>query len=104
MIPRTLPRGRVAGSVVSRFARPRPAPAEGHARICCTIVAFARPGIVVDSSPVRAQRAKRPLCPVTATAPFSIPHERAARPRTSFRTNSPSPKSRRSGENDNHTT
>ena len=47
---------------------------DNQARICCTFVAFGRPGVVVDSSPVRAKRAKRPLCP----APFSIPNERAA--------------------------
>ena len=38
------------------------------------------PGFVVDSSPVRAQRAKRPLCPAAAPAPFPIPDERAAPP------------------------
>ena len=56
----------------------QPAPAEDQARICCTNVAFARPGFVVDSSPVRAQRAKRPLCPATTPASFPIPDERPA--------------------------
>ena len=83
-----------------RRSPPRPAPAEDQARICCTNVAFARPRFVVDSSPVRAQRAKRPLCPTAAPAPFAIPDERAASPRASFRTNSPSPKSRRSEGNE----
>ena len=58
----------------------RLAEAERRARICCTNVAFASPGIVVDSSLVRAQRMKRPLCPATAPAPFSIPDERATLP------------------------
>ena len=79
---------------------PRPAPAEGPARICCTNVAFARPGFVVDSSPVRAQRAKRPYAPPPLPPPSRF-RTNAPRPsRAPFRTNPSSPESRRSGENE----